>query len=231
MQKFYSLILLFIILLSSVDALTTTDGKFDYTINSDGETVTLTGGRSRDLPASIEGMPVTIIGSYAFRDSNLWNGGHELTIPSSVTTIRDWAFYEISITNLYIPNNVTTIYSRAFGDISSLQTVTGGYNVEYYGSQTYFKCMRLKSLYIGRYCTRIGSQLIAGCHSLETLTVSSSNPNYVAIGTVLFNKDCCPTATLLLAVVFAAKADLPKAVLAIPVVFAFNVSCPTATFC
>lgn len=187
MKKFYSLILLFIILISSVDALTTTDGNFDYTINSDGETVTLTGGRSRDLPASIEGMPVTIIGSRAFYDSNLWSVSNELTIPSSVTTIRSRAFYDISIRDLYIPNNVITIGDRAFGGIQALQTVTGGNYVETLGS--FYGCKNLKSFRIGSRVTSIGNQIFSACHALETLTVSSSNPNFAAIGTVLFSKD------------------------------------------
>ena len=210
MKRFYSLILLFIILISSVDALTTTDGKFDYTINSDGETVTLTGGRSRDLPASIEGMPVTIIGSRAFENSSLWSqnssplvipssvitigsrafynvGNGSLTIPNSVVTIGSYAFFGSRISSLTIPNSVVTIQNRAFGSNQFLQTVSGGSYVESMGS--FFGCKRLKSFYIGPNVSSVDSQMFSICHDLQTLTVSSRNPNFSAIGTVLFSKD------------------------------------------
>ena len=210
MKRFYSLILLFIILISSVDALTTTDGKFDYTINSDGETVTLTGGRSRDLPASIEGMPVTIIGSRAFENSSLWSqnssplvipssvitigsrafynvGNGSLTIPNSVVTIGSYAFFGSRISSLTIPNSVVTIQNRAFGSNQFLQTVSGGSYVESMGS--FYGCKRLKSFYIGPNVSSVDSQMFSICHDLQTLTVSSGNPNFAAIGTVLFSKD------------------------------------------
>ena len=185
-QLIYTVSLFFLV--TAVSGLTTGDGNFDYFINTDGISVTITAGRSSTIPASIDALPVTIIGTNAFKNTGGWSGA-TLTIPSNVIEIQSSAFYGINVRHVIIPNSVKKIFSNAFRNCQSLETVTGGYRVESFGSQVFYNCWRLKSLYIGSSCTSIGSQLIEACHALETLTVSSSNPNYAAIGTVLFSKD------------------------------------------
>ncbi|MDR3317188.1 MAG: leucine-rich repeat domain-containing protein [Puniceicoccales bacterium] len=72
------------------------------------------------IPPDVKGVPVTSIGYFAFSGKKLIS----VTIPSSVTSIGDYAFYEnqllISVT---IPNSVTSIGEGAFAG-NQLTSVT-----------------------------------------------------------------------------------------------------------
>ena len=62
------------------------------------------------IPATIGGVAVTSIGTYAFYSNNLTS----VTIPNSVTSIGEGAFRNNSLTSVTIPNSVTSIGAYAF---------------------------------------------------------------------------------------------------------------------
>ena len=74
--------------------------------------------RDVDIPATIGGDAVTIIGSGSFVVKNIT----AVTIPSSVTTIEQNAFVFNSINSLSLPNSVISIQDNAFAhnDLTSL---------------------------------------------------------------------------------------------------------------
>jgi len=63
---------------------------------------------------------VTTIGDFAFS----WSSLTSVIIPSSVTTIGDSAFYRSSLTSVIIPSSVTTIGNYAFNDCNRLENIT-----------------------------------------------------------------------------------------------------------
>ena len=72
------------------------------------------------FPSEYEGKPVTSIGDSAFRDSGLTS----VTIPESVTSIGDYAFYKCSnLTSVTIPESVTSIGSYAFEWCNGLDNI------------------------------------------------------------------------------------------------------------
>ena len=74
-----------------------------------------------EIPAEIDGLPVTTIGGYAFYKCTSLTS---VTIPDSVTSIGNYAFYECtSLTSVTIPDSVTTIESSAFSGCTSLTSI------------------------------------------------------------------------------------------------------------
>ena len=110
------------------------------------------------------------------------------TIPNSVTTIGEDAFYYCSkLTSVTIPNSVTTIGNSAFGSCSSLTniTVSGGnenysslYGILYDKNKTelirYPQNKADTSFTIPNSVTTIGENAFASCSKLTSITIPNS---------------------------------------------------------
>src|SRR5262245_11988366 len=135
----------------------------DYTYITNNGTITITGYRGTNndvvIPSTIEGLPVTAIGTYAFNGSLT-----SVTIPNSVTSIGNGAFYDCtSLTNVTLPNSVTHIGDSAFWGTS------------------------LTSVTIPNSVTTIGNGAFFYCASLTAITVDSATQKYRRIGGVSFD--------------------------------------------
>ena len=87
-----------------------------------------------------------------------------LTIPSSVTTIADGAFYDCSeLTSITIPAGVTTIGDNAFSSCTGLTSITIPASVTRIGRNAFFFCSALKSITIPASVTNIGTGAFYGC--------------------------------------------------------------------
>ncbi len=66
----------------------------------------------------------------------------EYTIPNSVTSINDYAFYRcVSLAKVVVPNSVTSIGSSAFGGCSSLVNINIPNSVTSIGTYAFFYCI------------------------------------------------------------------------------------------
>lgn len=130
MKRILSVLLSLLLLLSCIPAgavmvsAATMYGDLVYVIE-DGE-VTITGSNTDmmgfvEIPATIEGYPVTKIGDQAF-------GGCEslasVTLPEGITYIGDCAFINCyGLTEISIPSTVTEIHPWAFKDCQGLMAI------------------------------------------------------------------------------------------------------------
>jgi hypothetical protein len=119
------------------------------------------------IPATINGLPVTSIGQYAFYEctnltsvtipASVTTIGYEafedcygltsVTIPGSVTYIGEFAFYDSGLTNVTIASGVTSIRTYAFYGCTSLTSVTIPGSVTNIGANAFYDCTGLKWVY------------------------------------------------------------------------------------
>ena len=98
-----------------------------------------------------------------------------LTLPSGITSINDYAFYNCtSLTSILIPSSVTNIGESAFDGCSSLTSVTIGNSVASIGDFAFYNCSSLTSVTIGNSVASIGDYAFYRCSSLTSVTIPDS---------------------------------------------------------
>ncbi|MFZ0828789.1 MAG: leucine-rich repeat domain-containing protein [Verrucomicrobiia bacterium] len=146
--------------------------QFTYTTNNGAITITRYTGSSGavTIPGTINGLPVTCIGSGAFALCGLTN----VIIPSSVTTLGSNVFYECyNLVNITISNGVTNIGDSAFFDCSSLTRITLPNSVASLGSGVFTLC-GLTSILIPNSIASIGTDTFYECYNLTNITIPNS---------------------------------------------------------
>ena len=107
----------------------------------------------------------------SFRNKNI----ESYVIPSSVTSIGDWAFYGCdSLSEVVIPSSVTSIGDRAFAGCGSLSEVVIPSSVTSIGDRAFKDCGSLSSIVIPSSVTSIGDWAFYDCRSLSEVVIPSS---------------------------------------------------------
>ena len=168
-----------------------------YYLNSDNESVTIT-YNSEDykyghaysnltghliIPGSViyndKAYAVTAIGNSAFI---CCSGITSVTIPSSIITIDNFAFFFFFLISIIIPSSVTSIGKSAFQG-SKLTSVIIPNNVTYIDSNAFNGCYDLASVTIGNGVTFIGETAFSHCYNLKTFTIEDGDSTlYMATG-------------------------------------------------
>lgn len=129
--------------MTCVDAMT-------FTLNSSGTAYTVTDFISNfpgyvEIPEEYKGLPVTVIGTDAFRDCT------EITsviIPDSVISIGGSAFRNCTnLTEIILSHNITTIPGAMCFGCTNLETVTVFGNVKSVGGYAFSGCSSLKCVF------------------------------------------------------------------------------------
>ena len=160
-----------------------------YTYNEElgGYVVTGKGGfesGALEIPSKYKGKDVVAIGNNAFNgqqgSGNVDNTITSVTIPSSVTSIGQCAFYNCtSITSITIEKdstsdkNVSIEYSAFYG-LTSLETVTIPDSVTNIGSSAFRQCTKLATITIPNSVTSIGDYAFQGCSALIKIEIPDS---------------------------------------------------------
>ena len=199
----------------------TTEENLTYTVNDDGQTVTLTNGSSATgsitIPAAVEqdgiNYPVTSIGDNAFAycwqlvsvtfsgnidsigDCAFENCGalESVTFSGKVDSIGDTAFgFSDALENVTFSGNVGSIGNYAFGSCDALENVTFSGNVGSIWVDAFGQCSTLDTVTFSGDVGSIGDYAFFGCDALKTLTFSG---DVDSIGDFAFG-DCTALTTI-----------------------------------
>ena len=99
------------------------------------------------------------------------------TIPSSVTSITSYAFYNgIYLTSVTIPNSVTSIGTSAFQSCASLASITIPNSVTTFGTYVFQSCTSLTSVTLptNALFTTIQTSTFNSCTALTSVTIPNS---------------------------------------------------------
>ena len=127
-------------------------------------------GGSVTIPETINGLPVTALGGWAFAGcTNLTS----VRIPNRVTYIAVFAFSGCTrLRGLTIPNSVTSLGNFAFDHCASLPRVTIPNSVTSIGVQAFSYCTNLAGITLPNSVATIGSQAFSHCTGLTNVTLS-----------------------------------------------------------
>ena len=158
----------------------TTEENLTYTVNDDGQTVTLTNERSATgeitIPATIEkggtSYPVTSIGGNAF--VNCWQLV-SVTFSGNIDSIGDTAFASCwQLVSVTFSGSIDSIGYGAFYDCDGLKTVTFSGNVGIIGDYAFANCTALESVTFSGDVGSIGDLAFQHCTALTTIYVPAS---------------------------------------------------------
>ncbi|MCM1226612.1 MAG: leucine-rich repeat protein [Clostridium sp.] len=181
------------------------DGIYDYIeISGCDESA-----KTADIPDEIDGLPVKIIGEWAFYNRAYLT---DVTIPKGVTAIGDYAFSDcVYLSGAVIPDSVTRIGDYAFAGCVNLKGIKISNGIVSIGDYAFSGCRSLKSMTIPDSVTTVGdfafleccltsimipnsvtsieTNTFSGCYNLTAINVSEDNACYSSVDGVLFNKD------------------------------------------
>ena len=140
------------------------------------------------LPQTLE-----FIGGHVFENSGVQkiyqnNGIEEVSLPSALTTIGEYAFANCDgLTEAVIYGNTGYVGGYAFYDCNELAALTLSEGVSYIGSLAFGYCEKLEAVALPETITKLEGNPFAGCVGLLSFTLHEANTAYKFIDNILYD--------------------------------------------
>jgi len=168
------------------------------TLTDDGSAYKVTGCRKDAghvvIPSSYNGIPVTTVASYAFKQKS---GIYSIAFPDSIKVIEDSAAYECydleavrfsnglerigslafwkcSLKEVVIPDSVTTVGNEVFAHCYDLKRVVIGNGIKHLGNSMFVACLGLTDVVLSENLESFGSAVFLSCDSLTNIELPDS---------------------------------------------------------
>jgi len=147
-----------------------------------------------NIPAQLfSGINLLTIGAGCFNDTEGRKITKVLSMPSTVTSIGDYAFYGLTLmTDVVIGSGVITIGNQSFDSCYKLTTFTLPDSVVSMGSWPFQNCIILTTVNIGVGFTTLtispDNRPFANCPKLSDINVAAGNITFASIDGVMYNK-------------------------------------------
>ena len=106
--------------------------------------------------------------------NTLISGCSNTVIPSTVTAIGDYAFYECAFTSINLPSSLESIGNYAFYECNELASIIIPGKVTSIGDGTFEYCEKLSSVTLPDGLKSIGEKAFKYCSNLESINIPSS---------------------------------------------------------
>ena len=157
-----------------------TGNMYDYTLY--GDTVAPWTDLADDIRTVVLEEGAASVGCYAFVNCGSLT---EVTLPDTVTVIRDSAFRNCgSLANVDFSANLTEVENFAFANNYALTAADLGEKVEVIGNSAFYNCAALSELNLGQSLLGIDTLAFSGCESLTEITMPDT---VTALGTDVFS--------------------------------------------
>lgn len=124
-----------------------------------------------EVPAEIEGIPVTVIGEHGIAGNSKITS---ITLPDSIEIISKQAFsYDTALESINIPENVTEIPDEAFMNCMSLSSITLPENLKSIGVRAFYSCQKLTEIKLPESLEVISEMAFANCQVLTGIKIPS----------------------------------------------------------
>lgn len=149
--------------------------NLDYQITEEG-TIVITNcyqnATTCDVPAEIDGMPVTEIADSAFSECYFLEAA---TLPESITSIGRQAFSACTaLESIYMPSEIEYMGAGVFDGCSSLRDVVLPSGITELPEATFYECTSLDTVIVGEGTEIIGSECFYGCTALTAVKLPES---------------------------------------------------------
>lgn len=135
---------------------------------------------------------VTAIGERAFYgyygESYDYKKIESISLPETITVIRDEAFAYGTFKEIKLPSSLESIGKGSFAICEGLSAIELPENLREIGDYAFYECSFLKSIKIGSSLEKIGDGAFLFCVRLNNIEVSDSNPYFVSLDNVLYDK-------------------------------------------
>ena len=150
-----------------------TDGEFTYELLEDS-TCKITGynGTSMDveIPETIDGYAVTMIGDHAFQYDEITS----VVFHDTIIRIGGYAFYGCeSLTELILPQSLTLLGYHSFGSCKSLETLEINGSSLVLDQRAFYGCNAVAEIRIGDGVVQIGEEEFYNFDALTTLDLGN----------------------------------------------------------